>query len=191
MRLDGASLEITQPIYDTVQAAVVAGPQQINFFAVPIGGIMAGAVVKTRAQTNIVQAGRLERGNQITIQAISAFVRETAVGGARRTWADYEAFYNNTHFNIQLGQKTWLRATAAHIPSGGAELQYFSNIVAAATEYEINHGIGSWGNVWQMQHPVILEENESIQVECNIGDAIAAVTDITFVLWGQLLRPVG
>lgn len=191
MRITGASLEITQPIYDTVQAAVVAGPQQINFFAVPIGGIMAGAVVKTRAQTNIVQAGRLERGNELTIQAISAFVRETAVGGARRSWVDYEAYYNNTHFNIQLGQKTWLRCTAAHIPSGGAELQYFSNIVAAATEFEITHGLPAIGNVWTMQHPVILEENESIQVECNIGDAIAAVTDITFVLWGQLLRPVG
>lgn len=191
MRIDGASLEITQPIYDTVQIPVVAGPQQVNLFAVPLGGIIAGAVVKTRAQTNLVQAGRLEARNTLTVLGISIHLHETAIGGARRTWADYEAFYNNTHFNIMIGQKTWLRLTAAHIPPGPCELYYFSNIVAAATEYEINHSLGSINNVYQIAHPVRILENESIQVECNIGDAIAAVMDLTFVFWGQLLRPVG
>lgn len=188
-KLAGNVSELTQPIYDTVQLAAVAA-QTVQLFAVPLGGIIAGAVIKTRTHTNLIQAGRLERDNQFTLYGFSMFIRQTAVGGARRTWADYNAVYNNSNLDIQFGQKPWFHYQAAQIPAGPAELYYFSNIVAAATEFEIVHGLSTVMNILPLYHPLIIEPGESIAVFLNVGDTIAAVTDVTFVMWGQLLRPV-
>lgn len=190
MRVVGMINELTQPIYDTVQLAVAAGAQQVTFFAVPLNGVLAGAVLKTYAHTNLIQAGRLEKGLEITITGLSFYVRNIAAGGAAPSLVDTFAIYDHTDVNLQIGQTTFLRCVASEIPSGGASLNYFSNIAPAATEFKVTHGLSAHRNIFALAHPLILEDQESISVVCTVNAAIVAVTDIVFVLWGQLTRPV-
>ena len=188
MQVAGAKNLITQPIYDTVQLAIGAGTY--NFFINPITSVLAGAVVKSYAHTNLVQAGRLEKGIDMTITGISMFIRDVATGGAAVTFADYISFYNNTHINIKIGQVSFLREPAQRIPAGCAETQYYSNIAPAVTEFKMNHGAGNVFNILQLDNPLILEDQESIVVEVAVGTAMVAVTDLTLVLHGQQTRPV-
>lgn len=190
MRIVGTINELTQPVYDTVQLAVAAGAQQVTFFAVPLNGVLAGAALKTYAHTNLIQAGRLEKGLELVITGLSFYIRNIAAGGAAPSLVDSFAIYDHTSINLEIGQKSFLRCLASEIPSGGASLNYFSNIVAAATEFKVNHGLGAHRNIFKFEHPLILEDQESISVVATVNSAIAAVTDIVFVLWGQLTRPV-
>jgi len=190
MRYKGVVNQLSQPIYDTVQAAAAAG-QVLSFFTNPLNGVMAGAVLKTYADTNMIQAGRLEKGLQLEITHISVSLRDTATGGARVTLADYLVFYNSAHVNLLIGQTSFLHLPVKHIGSAGEETQYFSNIAAAATEYKVNHGLGSVMNRFPLApNELILEDQESIEVQITIGGTLAAVTDVTCTLWGNLIRPV-
>ncbi len=188
MQVLGAKNLITQPIYDTVQLAAAAGAY--NFFAVPMGGILAGAVVKTYAHTNLVQAGRLEKGIDMTITAVSMYLRNTATGGAIVSMVDYETFYNNSDINVQIGQVSFLRLPAQEVPPGVGETQLFSNITPAATEFKMNHGTSNIFNTYKLENPLVLEDQESIAVTVTVGTALAAVTDLTIVMHGQQTRPV-
>lgn len=190
MRLLGVQNELDQPIYDTMQLAVAAVPQTVNFFSVPIGQIIAGAVVKTYSHTNLVQAGRLEKGLKLTIKAISFSVKETAVGGARPTWADYVSVYNNSFLRLFIGQVSFLDTYLQAVPPASAEVGYYSNIVAAPTEYKATHGVGSYFNRFTIDQPLFLDDQESINVELTIGNPIVAVTDVMVILWGSMIRPV-
>jgi hypothetical protein len=189
MRYLGVENQLTQPVYDTMQLAAAAG-QTVSFFSVPLNGVLAGAALKTYAHTNLVQAGRLEKGLELTIRGITLFVRDTASGGARVTLADYLAIYDTGHINLLMGQVSFLRIPAYLLPPGGAEVNYFSNIAAAATEYKATHGLGSFMNRFVLDSPLVLEEQESIQVDLFVGGTPAAVTDVSIVLWGDMLRPV-
>lgn len=187
MRFLGVENCLDQPIYDTVQLPAAAGT--IGMFLVPLGGILAGAALKTYAHTNLTQAGRLEKGVNLTIKALSLSIRDISSGGAAPTLADFRAFYNGAHINLQIGQISVLRMPAMFLPPGPCENLYISNIAPAATEFKNNHGISAFGNRYLLANPIVLEENEAIQVDVTYA-ALAAVMDVSFVLWGDFTRPV-
>lgn len=188
MRLAGVENLLTQPIYDTVQLAAGAG-QTVSFFSVPLNGVLAGAVLKTYAHTNLVQAGRLEKGVELTIEAVSFSIRESIAAGTRVTKADYVGIMQASHLNFTIGDTTFLRLPLHSLPPGNSENQYFSNIAAAATEFQNNHGVGSIHNRMPIS-PVVLEEMETIRVDLFVGYTVVAVTDVSLILWGKMTRPV-
>lgn len=187
MRFLGVQNALDQPFYDTVQLPAAAG--LTSLFLVPLGGALTAAAVKTYAHTNMTQAGRLEKGVNLTIKALSMSIRDTASGGGTPTLADYRVFYNSGHVNLLIGQVSVFHLPCIAIPAGPCENQYFSNIAAAATEFKNNHGLGAFGNKFVLDNPIVLEENEAIQVDIVVA-ALAAVTDVTFFLWGESTRPV-
>lgn len=190
MKYAGVKNRLTYPMYDTVQLAA-AGNQTVRFFSVPLGGIIAGAVTKTNAHTNLVQAGRLQKGWTMEITGLSFFVRQTAEGASEFTKADYDTIFNYGFYELQIGQVEFSTLPLVQIGSAGAETQYFSNITAAATEYKNNHGLASIMNRFSLDDNIlILEDQESIEVRLTIPGTIAAVTDITSMLWGYVTRPV-
>ena len=189
MRYLGVENNLTQPIYDTVRLAAVAA-QTVSFFQVPLYGLLAAGLIKSYALTNLVQAGRLEKGLELTIVGISLFVRSMAKAAARPTLVDYVAVFNNSNINLLIGQQSFFHMALCQIPPAAAEIDYFSNIVDAPTEYNPTHGIGTVANVFPLENPLVLEDQESIRVDLEVDDAIAAVTDVTLMLHGDMTRPV-
>jgi hypothetical protein len=189
MRYLGVENVIDQPVYDTVRLAAVAA-QTVGFFTVPLGGLLAAGIPKGYDHTNLLQQGRIEKGFKLTIKAISLCVNTMAFGAARVTWADYITCFNNGHFNFLFGDVSFLRLPSALIPPANAEIQYFSNIAPAATEYMPNHGIGSFTNKFELVTPLTLEEEETIRVDWFIGAAVVAVVDVRLTLWGDMVTPV-
>lgn len=189
MRYEGVTNQLNQPIYDTVQLAAVAG-QMANFFSIPLNGALTAAANKTYAHTNLIQAGRLEKEIEMVIVGMTLAVRDTASGGARYTLADYLIIYDTAHINLLIGGVSFLHIPAMRCPAGVGETQYFSNITPAATEYKVNHGLSSVVNVYRFDNPLVLEDQESIQVELRVDGTIAAVTDVTLFLEGTQRRPV-
>ncbi len=190
MRYLGVENQITQPLYDTVQLAVAAVAQTASFFVVPLNGILAGVFVKTYSHTNLVQAGRLEKGIELTIKGISFFVRDVATDGAVVSFADYLSVYNISHLNLLIGQQSFFRMTLPEIAPAAAEINYFSNIAPAPTEFKATKGIGTVRNYFPIDNHLVLEDQESIQVDVEVESAIVAVTDITLMLHGDMTRPV-
>jgi hypothetical protein len=189
MRYLGVQNVIDQPVYDTVRLAAVAG-QTVQFFTVPLGGLLAAGIPKGYSHTNLLQQGRIEKGYKLTITALSLCVKVMADGAARVTWADYITCFNNGHFNFLFGDVSLLRLPSALLPPANSEIQYFSNIVAAATEYMPNHGIGSFTNKFELVSPLTLEEEETIRVDWFVGATPGAVTDVRLTLWGDMVTPV-
>lgn len=176
---------ITQPIYDTIQLAVAATTG--TFFAVPSGGTFFGATAKTFGETNLVQAGRLERGVSLDIKAISLFVPSDIV---QATELNIRAL-NRGHIRLRIGQVTFLDELIANIGNGGAELVMFSNITAAVTEFQLNKGVSVPLNRKELDFPIRLGEQESIEVVLDQLDPIvAAILNVACVLHGDYTRPV-
>jgi hypothetical protein len=188
MRYLGAQNVATQPLYDTVRLAVVAGGQTVSFFTVPQGGLLAAGVVKGFSHTNLIQAGRLEKGVELTIRAISFFVKDNA--GAMVSLVDYLSIFNTSNINLQFAGVSFLRMPVCAVPPSAGDTNYFSNIAPAATEFKLSRGAGTFGNRWILDNPMVLEDQETIQVDLQITGAIAAVTNVTFTLWGDMTRPV-
>lgn len=189
MRYKGVSNNITQPIYDTVQLAAAAN-QTVSFFAVPFGGLLAAGIIKDYRHTNLVQAGRLEKGLEIEIEAMSLIVKQKIDAGTIVTWADYQMIYNESHLNLQIGQVSFLRLPLTQVPPAAGETNYFSNITPAATEFKASKGLGSINNVFKFTNVLILEDQESIQVDLFVGGTPGAICDVQLVLWGTQTRPV-
>jgi len=189
MKYFGVENQLTQPIYDTVQLAAVAG-QVANFFSVPLNGALTAAAKKTYAHTNLIKAGSLEKDIQMVLRSMTLVVRDTASGGARYTLADYLIIYDTGHLNLLIGGVSFLHLPCIGCPAGAGETQYFSNIAAAATEYKVNHGLSSVVNTYKFENPLVLEDQESIQVELRIDGTIAAVTDVSLFIFGDQVRPV-
>lgn len=188
MRYLGAQGVLTQPVYDTVQLAVVAGGQTVSFFLVPQGGLLVAGTVKNFSHTNLVQAGRLEKGVELTIRAISFFVKDNA--GAMVSLVDYLSIFNNGNINMMFAGVSFLRLPVSALPPSSGDMFYFSNITPAATEFKMTRGVGTFGNRLVLDNPMILEDQETIQIDLQIAGAIAAVTNVTLTLWGDLTRPV-
>lgn len=190
MRVPGQSNLLTQPTYDTVQVAVAAVAQTISFFLGGLNTVMAGAVLKTYADTNMVQNGRLDKGKSMKVHALSMSIRDLAVGGAQITRADYQTLLNRSHINFEIGNTSFLRLRAIELPAANAQYEYRSNIAAAVTEFSMWHGATHYANMFYFHKPLELEDQESIQVDLTIEAAIVAVCDVTLTMWGTQARPV-
>lgn len=190
MRYAGVENQLDQPVYDTIRLAVAAGGQTVSFFRIPFGGLLAAGIVKGYHDTNMMQAGSLEKGLTLSVKAMSFNVLDTAAGAARVSLVDYLNIMNSGHLNVLVGQVTVLRCPVVLMPPGPAETNYFSNIAPAATEFKSTHGAIAGSNKFWLDNPFTLEENEAIQVDLQVPGAVAAVTDVQFYFWGDLVRPV-
>lgn len=187
MKYPGVQNSIDQPLYDTVEiTAATAGTY--SAFVNPFGTAI-GAAVKGYQHTNLLQAGRLEAGWEFTVKGISANVKDLNAAGARVTLADYLTVMMSD-LNFQIGQVSILRIPLIAVPPASGEFNYFSNIVAAATEYKTTHGVVAYQNRFHMKNPIIIQEQEMIQMDVNVPVATVAAVQVMIVLWGTLNRPV-
>lgn len=185
----GVSNLLDQPIYDTMQLAAVAA-QDINYFTVPFGGPLTAALNKTFEHTNLIQAGQLEKGNSLSITGLSMFGRVHAAGAAAGTniiLADALAIFTGW-MELKVGQVSYLKLPLAMIPNGGAEPVLVGNGAAASTH--LTHSVSAFSNRYHLKNQIMLEASEAVVIEAHFTATITAVTDVTFVLWGDYLRPL-
>lgn len=187
-QIQGSAGVITQPVYDTMQLAAAAGPLTYRFFTVPLGQVIAGAVVKTYVHTNMTQAGQLEQGVTLTIKALTMVVKQLATGGAAPTQADYQVIQDGL-ISLICSDKNWGRFPVTLIPSGGGELVFVSD-AAAAPVLQVTKGIPATANKFFLDYPIGLQVQENFAVELLIPGTIAAVTDVQIFLHGDYIRPV-
>lgn len=102
---------IKQPIYDTV--AIVTAATTTSFFAIPIGGADAGALVgvKTYSETNLRRAGALATPQQFDIYAITVKYVSSI------TNADLDQFLLRSNLDVTIGQKSYLRVRNTVLPA--------------------------------------------------------------------------
>lgn len=190
MKAPTGPITLTQPLYDRMQQPIAAAAGSVmNFFQVPFGQLLIAGVPKTFRDTNLVQAGRLEEGNSFHITGVSTHYADIAQGGARPTAIDMRAVHAGC-FRLVIGQVEYLKVPYGMIPCGGADFAGFSNIAAAATEWQLGHGISASGNVFPLELPLDLDPNESLLCQITDIGIVAAPIDVYIVLWGQLTRPV-
>jgi len=188
-QLQGVGNKLTQPLYDTVQIAAAGGPRTFNFFSVPLNGVLVGTTLKTLAETNLVQAGKLESGSSFEIQALSWYIHEEIAAGTRPVLVDYIEL-GGGFIELKFGTKAFLQLKSAQVPGGGAELSYYSNIAAAATEYHVNRGVNTIQNRFYLDNPILIQNNESFRVEFTVPSTTTVIMDVTMTLWGDLVAPV-
>jgi hypothetical protein len=188
--IEGKGLVYTQPIYDTVAHPVAAaGATVLNLFAVPYGGLLVGAVNKGWRHTNLVQAGRLELGNEIQINAITVGFPYTAEAGALPTVADIAAIRSGVFKLILGGNTEFLKIPTAQIPNGGFTAYYQNSNAAAALDI-YGGGVPVTQNKYFLDEPLVLHSQESVKVELSEMDAVAAITEVVVFLHGTSARPV-
>ncbi|MHC4645189.1 MAG: hypothetical protein ACYTBJ_06790 [Planctomycetota bacterium] len=190
MQVKDYKLEYDHPLYDTMQLTAAAN-QSYEFFSIPKGGALTAAANKDWQHTNLIQAAQLESGRAMLVTGMSICPRESASGGARPTLADLLTFHNTSHVHIEVNQSSFGRYPVMHIPSGGGELMYFSNITPAATEFHVNRGVSAMQNRYVFTQPILIEPHEPLRVTLTVTGTIVAVTDVTFTFWGEQTRPVG
>lgn len=134
---------IKNPVYDTVSVAVNAITS--SFCAIPVGGADAGALigVKTFSETNLRRAGALATPQQFDIYAI------TVKYPANITRADHTQMQIRTNYNLEVGQKSYLRVRLDTIPQDTA--QVVDALTAAADAVHSGWPIAS--NVFDVSIP--------------------------------------
>ena len=121
---------------------------------------------------------------------LSLYVNDSLTGATTRpTFVDYLVLQQG-YLYLKLRDTKFLTLPVAQIPSGGAELNYSSNITPAATEFHVNRGVSAISNRFYIEHGITIDEQESLTVELHVPGTIGALTDLTCVLWGSLTRPV-
>ena len=187
--LEGKGLLYTQPYYDTIILPIAAAGAIVGqFFAVPFGGLIAAGVPKTYRHTNLVQAGRLETGNEIQINAVTIHWPITAEAGAIVTVADKRATRSG-NIRLRFGNDTeFLKLPTICIPSGGAGEVVNDATLAALND--VQPGVQVTQNRFWLEQPLVLKPQESVAVFIENMDAIVAPTEMSFVLWGSSIRPV-
>lgn len=183
MQVEGMGFVYTQPIYDTVHIAATG--TGATFFSVPFGGVLVSTTLKTYADTNLVQAGRLEQGISFNVESIALYVKQFSTPA---TLADI-ALIQAGGFKLSIGQVEVLKVPTALIPPSSAELLYFSNITPAATEFKVNRGVPAFGNRFVLDKAIQIAPQESIQADLTTG-AVTAAVQLVCVLFGTMTRPV-
>lgn len=183
--LPGAGLQLEQPIYDTISLAIAATSG--NFFSIPFGGIIVGTTPKNYQHTNMIQAGRLDTGYTMVVDAVSLWFPETAT---RQTQVDIRAVQSG-FFQLQISDTIFLTVPMSMIPNGGAELQLFSNITPAATEFQLDKGVQATQNRFYLRQSITLNPQQTFTARIGgFHTAPAAATQVSCALWGILTRPV-
>jgi len=187
MFVQGVGLVLDQAIYDTISFAIAATTGQ--FFTVPYGGILTGAVVKDWQHTNLVQASRLESGYKFQVKGIGFFVKEKAT---RVTPADIQNFQEG-YMRFVIADTVVLTLPLAMCPNGGAELveTAAATTVAATTLDNWTRGLSSVQNYYPMhENPIELSPQQTFRVDIGGCAAFAAESQFTCFLKGTLVRPV-
>ncbi len=184
----GKALLYSQPYYDSIiLPAGAAGAIVGVFFAVPLGGLIAAGIPKTFRHTNFVQAGRLETGNELNINAISIQWPRTAEAGALPTVADTRATRAGNLRMVFGGDTEFLKVPVTNVPSAGAGEVVVDGTVALN---DVQPGVQVIQNKFYLDEVLILKSQESVQVFIENMDVIAAPTQLAMVLWGTAIRPV-
>jgi len=187
--VEGKGLVYTQPVYDTVH--IPAAGTVANFFTIPQGQVLTGAILKNNAHTNLVQAGRLELGNELKVTAITAYVRQSTQAGALPTIADIKAVFAGDWRFVIGGATQFLVIPAQNVPAGPAGYVFASDVGAAnPTGFYLTNGIPAFQNKFILDEPIVLKNQESFTMILENFDVVAAPVQITCVLWGTYLRPV-
>jgi len=180
----GVGQTLEQPYYDTILLAAAATGG--TFFVNPFGSAI-GATTKGYQHTNFIQAGRLETGYELTVDAVSLHIVEWST---RASEVDIQSFQSG-YFQLLISETQMLTVPIALIPDGGAELQMFSNITPAATEYQLNKGNPVTQNRFYLREPIVLNPQQSIKATVGgFHTAIVAATYVCATLWGIVKRPV-
>lgn len=189
-KLIGAENLITQPLYDTVQAAA-AVPQVLNFFTVPLGGLLAAGIVKTYLHTNMLQPQRLESDQSFLCNGMAIVIKSQIGAGTRVVTVDYEGIMENSFLQLIFEDTTWFRLPLNQMPGAAGEGQMFSNIAPAVTEFKNNHGLSSAMNYFRFDNTIEIGQQEAFRVQLDIENyTVTAVTNIQIMLMGQLKRAV-
>jgi hypothetical protein len=193
---------VKQPLYDRV--SLVANATQTTFFAIPVGGADLLSITgnKSFSETNMRRAGALATPQQFDIYATSWKLPSDAV------LADWLDTLNITNYNLEVGQKSYLRCRTANIP-GDTGFVVNESLVASANA---TNGWPMATNVFDTSIPEELfdpatgrtfltgrrvpihlpsEQQWSVTLEHVGGLRGAFVTaPLNIVLWGVLKREV-
>lgn len=184
----GISRTMSQWLYDTVQLAAAAD-QTAYFFVVPFGQLLTATVRKGYQHTNLKQACQLEADNHFHCTGISMHCREIAQGGNPVKYADQQAIHCG-YMVFGIGDGPFHYIPNCAIPAGGCELNYFSNITAAATEFHVNRGVNALSNCYALDEPLDIEPGAAIKCEVFIPGTPSQVTDLMVMLRGTWTKPV-
>jgi len=187
MFVSGVGLVIDQAIYDTVSFAIAATTGQ--FFTVPYGGILTGAITKDWQHTNLVQAARLESGYKFLIKGLGFFIKEKATAA---TPADIRNFQEG-FMRLIIADTVLLTLPVAMCPNGGSELveTAAATTVAATTLDNFTRGISAVQNYYPTaENPIELSPQQTFRIDIGGCAAFAAETQVTCFLKGTLTRPV-
>lgn len=180
----GRNLALDQPLYDTINLAV--GATAGTFFQVPFGGAI-GAGVKDFSHTNLQLASQLEAGKSFTCDSLGLYIRETAVPASE---VNIRSFQSGALI-LTVSNVEFLKVPLALIPSGGAELVLFSNIAAAATEFQLDRGVSHSSNRYILRRPIEIPSTTQFSVAVSNFTAMAAAAmQVTLVLFGVESRIV-
>ena len=178
----GKALVYSQPIYDTIALAI--GATGGTFFTVPLGGALLGVGPKTLRHTNLIQAGRLETGNELQIGAMSMTV-VFPIGSAVEV-----PHVRAGNIRVVFGADTaFLKMPAAYFPNA-ASGEVVVQDGAPGPLLNDQNGVPVAQNKFFLEIPQPLHSQETIQVFLENCDPVAVLTKVQFVLWGTATRPV-
>ena len=189
MYVQGKGFVYTQPLFDTIHIAAGAPALAAQFFTVPVGGVI-GAGVKNFSHTNMIQAGRLETGNELKVNALSFYFQNNISAGAIPTVADMKAVCQGNIRWLVGGSTEILKIPVIMIPNGGASFVHMSNIAAAVTEFNLTNGVSAVQNRYYLDEPYVIKANEAIEVWLENMGTVVAATRVTMVLHGTAIRPL-
>jgi hypothetical protein len=111
---------IKNPLYDTV--GVVTAATGSSFFSMPVGTADPNALVmvKTFSETNLRRAGALATPQQFDIYAITVKFDPISLAAVVLARVDLNQFELRTNYNLEIGQKSYLRVRLTTIPEDTA-----------------------------------------------------------------------
>lgn len=166
------------PLYDR-QTYVAAGQTNLPYFAVP-----KGQASKTYADTNMWTGAVLPTGKSHRTHAIRLVLQSDIL------ITDAQKIFKDAYLLMKLND-TLVVAERAELFGAGCGLQVFSNITAAATEFQVTNGTPSAKHIQSLgDEPIEWNNRDNIEVSLNwpAVQAIAADMKIVIYLDGYLVR---
>ena len=182
-RIPGLLERIQQPLYDRNTVAT-SGTGQLNFFQVPLGGVIAGgANAKTQVETNMDQGGSLPYPKNFEIHALRLINQyDSAV-------ADLNLIFNNSWFRLFIGTKDYLVVNSFMLTAGvGLE-----GVAAGSTDVvSVTNGRADQRGIYVLAEPIDLIPQQNFRCELNFPTAqtLSATVDVSIYLDGFFKREV-
>lgn len=166
------------PLYDRVEYAA-AGQTKLDFFSVP-----RGQNSKTYADTNMWTGAVLPTGKAHRTHAIRI------VTDPQITIDEAQKAFKDCWLIVRLNDALVI-AERAELFTAGCGLQVFSNIAAAATEYQVTNGVPAAKHIQSLgDEPLEWDNEDNVEVSMNwpAAQAIANARKFTIYLDGYLIR---